>query len=154
MIFTVADAIRSEAGNTSLMNAWKRCLLSTTFTFQALGAPEQRVWYALQQREILRSAANRTNCSCFQRCHEVARVRQLLAEPTSAEVTSQMVYDARQKNFTTFPHLAGTLSFYNIINTVLQKTRGVSDVRAVLQEADSFQGPVGGNVSDPPRGCA
>ena len=84
--------------------------------------------------------ARRTNRSCFQRCHEVARVRQLLAETTSAEVTSQMVYDVYQKNFTTLPHLAGTLSFYNIINIVLQKTRCVSDIHAVLQEADSLQG--------------
>ena len=51
MIFAVADAVRSEAGNTDLLNAWKRCLLSTTFTFQALAAAEQRTWYALQQRE-------------------------------------------------------------------------------------------------------
>ena len=101
MIFAAADAVRSEAGNTNLLSAWKRCLLSTTFTFKVLGTPEQRVWHALQQREILRNAANRT--SCFQRCHEVARVRQLLAETTSAEVTSQMVYDAFQKNFTTVP---------------------------------------------------
>ena len=59
-----------------------------------------------------------------------------------------MVYDTYQENFTTFPHLAGTLSFYNIINTVLQKMLGVSDIRAVLQEADSLQGLVGGNVFD------
>ena len=117
------------------MNAWARCLLSTTFTVKALGTPEQRVRHALQQREILRNAANRT--SRFQRCHEVARARQLLAETTSAEVTSQMAYDAHQKNFTTFPHLAGTLSFYNLINIVLQKMLGVSDVHAVLHEADS-----------------
>ena len=131
MIFAVAAAMRSEAGNTTPMNAWKRCLLSTPFTFQLLGTPEQRVWCALQQREILCNAANRT--SCFQRCHAVARVLQLLAETTSAAVTSQMVYDACQKNFTTLPHLAGTLSFYSIINTVLQKMLGVSDIHAVLQ---------------------
>ena len=51
MIFAVADAVRSEAENTDLLNAWKRCLLSTTFTFKALATAEQRAWYALQQRE-------------------------------------------------------------------------------------------------------
>ena len=30
----VADAVRSEAGNTHLLNAWKRCLLITPFTFR------------------------------------------------------------------------------------------------------------------------
>ena len=34
MICAVADAVRSEAGNTDLLNAWKRCLLSTTLAFQ------------------------------------------------------------------------------------------------------------------------
>ena len=41
------------------------------------------------------------------------------------------------EQITSFPHLAGTLSFYDIINTVLQKMLGVSDIRAVLQEAGS-----------------
>ena len=53
MIFAVADAVRSEAGNTDLLNAWKRCLLSTPFAFMALATAGQRTWYALQLREIL-----------------------------------------------------------------------------------------------------
>ena len=133
------------------MNAWKRCLLSTPFTFKVLGAPEQRVRHALQQCEILRNAATRT--PCFQLCQEVARVRQLLAETTSAEVTSQMLDGAYPQNFTVYPHRAGTLIFYNIINTVLQKMLGVPDIHAVLQEAASLQGLVGGNVVSPTRGC-
>ena len=36
MIFAVADAVRSEAGNTDLLNAWTRCLLSTPFAFAEL----------------------------------------------------------------------------------------------------------------------
>ena len=51
-----------------------------------------------------------------------------------------MAYDAYPKIFTTFPHFAGTMSFYRVINTVLQKMLGVSDIHAVLQEADSLQG--------------
>ena len=74
-------------------------------------------------------------------------LRQRLAETTSAEVTSQMVYDACQKNFTMVPGAAGTLSFFNIVSTVLQKLFEVSDIHAVLLEADSLQGlKVGGNV--------
>ena len=80
MVFVAAGAVRLDAGNANLLNAWKRCLLSTTFTFKVLATAEQRVvWYALQQREIVpvRLVAGR---SCFQRCHEVARARQMLAE--------------------------------------------------------------------------
>ena len=36
MIFAVTDAVQWEAGNTDLLNAWKRCLLSTPFTFVEL----------------------------------------------------------------------------------------------------------------------
>ena len=44
MIFAVADAARLDAGNTRLLSAWKRCLLSISFTFQVLSAPEERIW--------------------------------------------------------------------------------------------------------------
>ena len=100
MIFAVADAARSEAGNTDLLNAWKRCLLSTSFIFQLLATAQQRSWYALQHRENVSAVRVVVRRSCFQRRREVARVRQRLAETTGAEVTSQMVYDAYQKNLT------------------------------------------------------
>ena len=103
-------------------------MLSTPFTFKVL-TPEQRVWHALQQRELLHNAATRT--PCFRLCREAARVRQLLAETTSEEVTSQMTY-VTYKKISMYPHRAGTLSFYNIINTVLQKLLGVSDIHTVL----------------------
>ena len=50
MIFVVAEAARTESDNLDLLNAWKRCLLSTPFHFKLLANPEQRTWYALQQR--------------------------------------------------------------------------------------------------------
>ena len=107
MIFAVADAARSETGNADLLNAWKRCLLSTTFAFQVLATPERCAWYALQQRENVSAVHLVVHRSCFPLCHEVARVRQRLAETTGAEVTSQMVYDACQKNFTMVAGAAG-----------------------------------------------
>ena len=88
MICAASGAARSEAGNADLLNAWKRCLLSTTFAFQVLATPEKRAWYALQQCEGVSAVHLVAHRSCFQRRHEVARVRQRLAETTGAKVTS------------------------------------------------------------------
>jgi hypothetical protein len=126
-------------------------LLSTTFTFKVLANPEPRTWYALQQRENVSAVHLVVHRSCFQRCHEVARIRQRRAETTSAEVTSQMVYDAYQKNLAMVPGAAGTvtLNFCDTASTVVQKLFDVPAVHAVLLEADALQGlKVGGNVFD------
>ena len=93
--------------------------------------------------EILRNAASRA--SCFQRCHEVARVRQLLAETTSAEVTSQMLYDAYRENL----GAGRALSYFKTVSAVLRKMFAVPEIYSVLFEADSLQGlHMGGNVLD------
>ena len=142
MIFVVADAARSEAGNTDLLNAWKRCLLSTTFTFKVLVTAEQHTRYALQQRESVSAVRLVVHRSCFQRCHEVVRVRQRLAATTGADATSQMVYNAYQKNLTMVAGAAGTvtMSFCDSASTIVQKLFGVPDTHAVLLEAGSLHG--------------
>ena len=70
----------------------------------------------------------------------MARVRQRLAETTGAEVTSQMVYDAYQKNLTMVAGAAGTvtMSLCDSASTVVQKLYSVPDIHAVLLEADSL----------------
>ena len=107
IIFAVPDAVRSEAGNTDLLNAWKRCLLSASCTSKVLASAEQRTLYALQQRENVSAVDLVVRRSCFQRYYEVARLQQRLAETVSAAVASHMVYDEYRKNFTMFPGSAG-----------------------------------------------
>ena len=74
--------------------------------------------------------------SCFQLCHEVARARQLLAETTSAAVTSQMLGDACQENL----GAGRALSYFKTVSAVLRKMFAVPDIYNVLFEADSPQG--------------
>jgi len=80
MIFAVADDVQRAPDNIDLLNDWKRCLLSTTFTFKLLATAEQRTWYALQQRENVSAVHLVVHRSCFQRCHEVSRLRHRLSE--------------------------------------------------------------------------
>jgi len=151
LIFAVAEAVRSEADNADRLNAWKRCLLSTTFHFKVLPTPEQRTWYALQQRENVSAVHLVVHRSCFQRCPELARVRQLRAETTGAEVTVQMVYDVYHKNLAMVPGAAGTvtLNFCDNASTIVLKLFEVLAIHDVLLEADSLQGlKVGSNVFD------
>ena len=78
-------------------------------------------------------------------CHEVARVRQLLAETTSAEVTSQMLYGAYRENL----GAGRALSYFKTVSAVLRKMFAVPEIYSVLFEADSLQGlHMGGNVLD------
>ena len=126
-------------------------MLSTTFAFQVLATAEQRTWYALQQREHVSAVRLVVHRSCFQPRHEVARVRQRLAEATGAEVTSQMVNDTYQKNLTMAAGAAraATMSFCDSASTLVQKLFDVPEIRAVLPGADSLQGlKVGANVFD------
>ncbi|MFM7987570.1 MAG: hypothetical protein ACKPKO_50475, partial [Candidatus Fonsibacter sp.] len=51
MIFSIANAVRTQHNSRELWNAWKWCALTTTITFKYLGTAEKRLWYALQQRE-------------------------------------------------------------------------------------------------------
>ena len=152
MIFAVADAVRTEPDNIDRLNAWKRCLLSTTFTFKLLATAQQRTWYALQQRENVSAVHLVVHRSCFQRCHEVSRLRHRLLETmSSADVTPQMIYDAYQKNLTMVPGASGnvTLSFCDSASTIVQKLLEVPDIHAVLMGADSLQGlSVGCGVFD------
>ena len=150
MIFAVADAVRLESGNMDYLNAWKRCLLSTTFTFKLLPTAEARTWYALQQRENVSSVHMVVHRSCFQRCHEVLRLRQRLVE-TNADVTAQMIFQVYQDNLTMVPGAAGTvtLGFCDCAATIVNKLIEVPEVNAVLSEADALQGRAQGtNVFD------
>ena len=118
MIFAVADAVRSDAGNTKLLSVWKRYLLSTAFTFHVLNTPEERVWHALKRRGLWQCQVTLVvHRSCFHMCHEVDKVRQLLAETTSADVTSQTLYDAYRENLG--PGRA--LSYFETVSAVLRK---------------------------------
>jgi len=104
----VADAVRSEAGNTDLLNAWKRCLLSTPFTFVELATANQRTWYALQLRELLSTEYFAARRSCMQRCFEVAKFRARLAEKVSTKATAYMIHKEYQKQLVMCPGSAGT----------------------------------------------
>ena len=83
MLFAVADAVRREQDNLELLGAWKRCMLCTTFRFTVLANAEKRTWYALQQREDVSHHQLLVHRSCFQRCHEMARLRHRLQETVS-----------------------------------------------------------------------
>ncbi len=150
MLFAVADAVRKESGNTEYLNAWKRCLLSTTFTFKLLPNAEARTWYALQQRENVSAVHMVVHRSCFQRCHEVQRLRQRLME-SNADVTAQMIFQVYQDNLTMVQGATGTvtLGFCDIAATIVNKLIEVPEINAVLAEADAMQGRVQGlNVFD------
>ena len=108
MIFAVADAVRSEAGHTDPLNAWKRCLLSTPFTFLELATANQRTWYALQLRELLSTEYFAVRRSCMQRCFEVAKLRGRLAETVSTKATAYMIHKEYQKQLAMCPGSAGT----------------------------------------------
>ena len=103
MIFAVADAARSEAGNTDLLNAWKRCLLSTPFTFVELDTAKQRSWYALQLRGRLSTDYFAVWRSCMQRFFEVAKFRDRLAETVSTKATAYMIHKEYQKQLVMCP---------------------------------------------------
>ena len=150
MVFAMADAVKRESGNTDYLNAWKRCALSTTFTFKVLPTAEARTWYALQQRENISSVHMVVHRSCFQRCHEVLRLRQRLID-TNADVTAQMIFQIYQDNLTMVPGAAGTvtLAFCDCAATIVNKLIEVHEINTVLSEADAMQGRVQGtNVFD------
>ena len=150
MVFAMADAVKRESGNTDYLNAWKRCPLSTTFTFKVLPTTEARTWYALQQRENISSVHMVVHRSCFQRCHEVLRLRQRLID-TNADVTAQMIFQIYQDNLTMVPGAAGTvtLAFCDCAATIVSKLIEVHEINIVLSEADAMQGRVQGtNVFD------
>jgi len=150
MIFAVADAVRREPDNLELLSAWKRCMLCTTFKFKLLPTAEKRTWYALQQREDVSHHQLLVHRSCFQRCHETARLRNRLQE-SGPDVTPQMLFDAYNQNLVMVPGAPGTvtLSFCDSAATIAQKLLEVPEIYAVLLEADSLQGlSVGSNVFD------
>ena len=97
MICDVADAVRPEAGNTDLLNAWKRCLLSTPFAFVVMATANQHAVHALQLRELLPIEYFAVRRSCMQRCFEVARLRGRLAERVSTKAPAHMIYAEYQK---------------------------------------------------------
>ena len=107
MIFAVAGAVRSEAGNTDLLDAWKRCLLSAPVAFVELATANQRTWCALQLRELLSTEYFAVRRSCVQRCFEVAKLRRQLAETVSTKATACVIYIEYQK-LTRCPGSAGT----------------------------------------------
>ena len=107
MILAVADAARSEAGNADLLNAWKRCLLSTPFAFAELATANERTWHALQLRELLSTEYFAARRSCVQRCFEVAKLRHRLAETVSAKAAACMIHKEYQKQLTMCPGSAG-----------------------------------------------
>ena len=150
MIFAVAQAVRQEGGNADYLNAWKRCLLSATFTFKLLPTAEARTWYALQQRENVSAVHMVVHRPCFQRCHEVLRLRQRLLE-TNADATAHMIFQVYQENLTMVQGAAGTvtLSFCDCAATIMNKLIEVPEINAVFTEADAMQGRVQGtNVFD------
>ena len=108
MVFAVADAVRSEAGNADLLNAWKRCLLSTPFTFAELASANERTWYVLQLRELLSTEYFAVRRSCMQRCFEVAKLRRRLAETVSTKAAAYMIHKEYQKQLVMCPGSAGT----------------------------------------------
>ena len=148
MIFAVADAVRTEAANTNLLNSWKWCLLNTIFTVKVLDTAKQRTWYALQQRENVSDVHLVVHRSCFQRCHEVARLRQRLLETMSAsEVTPQVIYDAYKNNLTMVPGAAGTVTLRvcDSAATIVQKLLDVPEIHSVLLATDSLHGYMAGS---------
>ena len=153
MIFAIADAVRTEPTNLELLNGWKRCALSTTITFKNLETAEARMWYALQQRENVSAVHLVVHRSCFQRCHELSRLRSRLMETMSAaDVTPQALFNAYNQNLKMTPGAPGTvtLNFVDNASTILNKLIGVPRINAILQEADSLDGLTAGtnNVFD------
>ena len=153
MIFAIADAVRTDPTNHELLNNWKRCALSTTITFKNLETAEARMWYALQQRENVSAVHLVVHRSCFQRCHELARLRNRLMETTSAtDVTPQTLFNAYNQNLKMTPNAPGTvtLNFVDNALTILNKLIGVPRINTILQEADSLDGLSAGmhNVFD------
>lgn len=153
MVFAVADVVRSDAANTDKLNAWKRCLLSTTFTFKMLRTAEQRMWYALQQRENASAVHLVVHRPSFQRSHEVGRMQQRLFETLRATdvAPQQTIYEAYQKNLTMVPGAAGTVTMSFCDYAAPTWLLDVPEIRDVLLEADSLQGlSVGqcGNIFD------
>ena len=106
VVFAVADAVRSEAGSTGLLNAWKRCLLSTPFTFVVLATANQHTWHALQLRELLSTEYFAARRSCMQRRFEVAKLRHRLAETVSTKATAYMIDIEYQKQLALCPDSA------------------------------------------------
>ena len=83
MIFAVAGAARSDAGNTQLLSAWKQCLLSTAFTSRcwalqrnACGMPYKSVRFAWQR--IIRASSGAMRWPGFGNCSPRQRVRMRL----------------------------------------------------------------------------
>ena len=141
MLFAVSDAVKNESGNLEFLNNWKRCMLSTTFTFKLLPNAEARTWYALQQRENVSIKHMVVNRSCFQRCHEVLRLRQRLME-SNADVTAAMIHKVYQDNLKMVNGSSGqvTLGFCDVAATIVNKLIEVAEINTVLMEADSMQG--------------
>ena len=140
MVFAVADAIRSEPDNLDMLNDWKRCLLSTTFMFKSFDTAEQRMWYALQQRENVSAVHLVVHRSCFQRCHELSRLRQRLLDTMSApDITPQVLFNAYTTNLRMVANASGTVtpSFCDNASTIVQKLLDVPEINAVMLQADS-----------------
>jgi hypothetical protein len=132
MIFAIADAVRTDPTNHELLNNWKRCALSTTITFKNLETAEARMWHALQQRENASAVHLVVHRSCFQRCHELARLQSRLMETTSAtDVAPQTLFNAYNPNLKMTPNAPGTvaLNFVDNALTILNKLIGVPSKR-------------------------
>ena len=110
IVFAIARDIKNNE-DISVLQAWKRSVLSTTDMFKLLPTSRASYWYALQERERIATLNAVVHRRTFQRIHEISRLMKWLKETTpAADITLAAIADAYTKSLQMVVVGAGTVT--------------------------------------------
>jgi hypothetical protein len=138
IVFAIARDINNNE-DISVLQAWKRSVLSTTGMFKLLPTTTARYWYALQERERIATLNAAVHRNTFQRIHEVNRLMRRLKETTPAtDITAAAIADAYTKNLQMVAGGARTVTM-NCVDccaTISNKLLDTPEIAWCLQDLD------------------
>jgi hypothetical protein len=98
IVFAIARGIEDNE-DISVLQAWKRSVLSTTGMFKLLPTATAKCWYALQELERIATLNAAVHRSTFHRIHNISRLMKRLKETTpKTDITPAAIADAYTKN--------------------------------------------------------
>jgi len=145
IVFAIARGIENNE-DISVLQAWKRSVLSTTGAFKLLPTSTARYWHALQERERIATLNAAVHRSTFQRIHEINRLMKRLKETTpAANITPAAIADAYTQNLQMAAGGARTvtMNFVDCCATISNKLFGTPEIAWCLQDLDERSVPTG-----------